>query len=289
VQEIERLNVVAETTKANLVDQAQKDVDREQALYEEEIARRTAMVSTAEIEVEKLTGVYRSHQERAERVAELYEMGAAVKSDVESTRNVAQVAYHNLQQAQQSLTAAWDQVEVSDARLEKTKLEFIRLVDGDVSDHTALERGRVEIAVAQLVPDDLSVEALFDSVVLGVGAVEGSRVELGRVVAHLAARDSIWVEAYVPEKHARHVRPGGAVTVRLPGVEMDLPGTIVNESGTAVRLPELLRDDLPGMQTGVYARVNVELPAEVSIVPGGQVEVIIPTGEESPLSGLFGN
>ena len=130
--------------------------------------------------------------------------------------------------------------------------------------------------MAQTRPDDLSVRSLFDGIVLEVGAVEGSRVELGRIVVSLADRDNIWIEAYVPEKYARHVHAGAEVIVRIPGTGRDITGTIANDPTTAVRVPELLRDNLPRLQSGVYVRINLTLTEDTPILPGGQVEVVIP-------------
>ena len=276
LDEIERLNEQADELRANVIEQAQKDVDRLQAAYDEDSTRRQAAESNAGIEHQKLRNVYTSRKRRADRVSELFAMGAAIQSDVDIARDAADVAYHTWKQAELGLNVAREQNAASSAALEKAKLELERLNRENASDARALERGRLKLSVAQTRPDDLSVRSLFDGIVLEVGAVEGSRVELGRIVISLADRDNIWVEAYVPEKHARHLRKGAEAIVRIPGTDGELPGTIANDPTTAIRVPELLRDNLPRQQSGIYVRINLTLTEDIPILPGGQVEVVIP-------------
>ena len=274
--EIERLDAQAEELRANIIEQAQKDIDRLQAAYDENSTRRHAAESNAVLEVEKLRNVYVSRKRQADRVSELYSMGAAILSDMDIVRDAADVAYHSWKQAELGLNVAREHNEANSAALEKAKLEFDRLNEENASDARALERGRLKLDVALTRPDDLDVRSLFDGIVLEVGAVEGSRVELGRIIISLADRDNIWVEAYVPEKHARHVHAGVEAIVRIPGTDIEIPGTIANDPTTAIRVPELLRDELPRQQSGIYVRINLTLTEDVTILPGGQVEVIIP-------------
>ena len=81
----------------------------------------------------------------------------------------------------------------------------------------------------------------------------------------------------MPEKYARHVRAGGEAIVRIPGTDGEIAGTIANNPTTAIRVPELLRDELPRQQSGLYVRINLTLTEDTPILPGGQVEVMIPT------------
>ncbi len=275
--EIDRLDEQAEELRANIIDQAQKDVDRLQAAYDEDSTRRHAAESNAGLEVEKLRNVYVSKKRQADRVSELFAMGAAIQSDVDVARDAADVANHTWKQAELGLSVAREHNEANSASLEKAKLELERLNEENASDARALQRGRLKLDVAQTRPDDLSVLSLFDGIVLEVGAVEGSRVELGRIVIGLADRENIWVEAYVPEKDARHLHAGAEAIVRIPGTDSEIPGTIANNPTTSIRVPELLRDNLPRQQSGVYVRINLTLTGDTTILPGGQVEVIIPT------------
>ena len=277
LDEIERLDEQAGELRANVIDQAQKDVDRLQAVYDEDSTRRQAAESNAKLEVQKLRNVYTSRKRRADRVSGLFAMGAAIQSDVDNARDGADVAYHTWKQAELGLNVAQEQNEANSAALEKAKLELDRLNQENVSDARALERGRLKLSVAQTRPDDLSVRSLFDGIVLEVGAVEGSRVEAKRIVISVADRDGIWVEAYVPEKHARHVHAGAEAIVRIPGTDIEIVGTIANDPTTAIRVPELLRDNLPRQQSGIYVRINLALTEDTIVLPGGQVEVVIPT------------
>ena len=274
--EIDRLDEQAEELRANIIEQAQKDVDRLQAAYDEDSTRRHATESNAALEVEKLRNVYLSRKRQADRVSELFAMDAAIQSDVDVVREAADVAYHTWKQAELGLTVAREHNEANDAALEKAKLELARLSEENAADARALQRGMLKLDVAQTRPDDLSVHSLFDGIVLEVGAVEGSRVEEGRIVISLADRDNIWVEAYVPEKYARYVHAGTEAIVRIPGTDIEIPGTIANDPTTAIRVPELLRDDLPRQQSGIYIRINLTLTEDITMLPGGQVEVIIP-------------
>ena len=274
--EIERLDAQAEELRANIIEQAQKDIDRLQAAYDENSTRRHAAESNAVLEVEKLRNVYVSRKRQADRVSELYSMGAAIQSDVDIVRDAADVAYHTWKQAELGLNVAREHNEANSAALEKARHERERRNEENAADARALQRGMLKLDVAQTRPDDLIVRSLFDGIVLEVGAVEGSRVEQERIIISLADRDNIWVEAYVPEKHARHVHAGVEAIVRIPGTDIEIPGTIANDPTTAIRVPELLRDELPRQQSGIYVRINLTLTEDVTILPGGQVEVIIP-------------
>ena len=277
LSEIERLTEEAVRLKANIVEQAQKEVEYLESIHREEEIRRVAAEATAEIELEKLQGIYNSSQRRADRVASLFAMGAAIQSDVDVTRERADIAYYDYRQAQLALAVAHEQVEVSAAALEKARLELERVTAASAEDVNALDLGKLKLDVAQTRPDDLSVQSLFDGYVMQVGAVNGSRVETGRILATVAARDSIWIEAYVPEKDAAYVRPGGAALIQLAGDSTWIDGMIGNQYGTSVSVPERLQDDLPGQQAGIYVRINLTSLADGSpIVPGGQVRVRIP-------------
>lgn len=282
LDEIERLNEQAGELRANVIEQAQKDVDRLQAAYDDEAARRKAAESNAGIELEKLKNVYTSRKRQSDRVSDLFAMGAAIQSDVDIARDASDVAYHTWKQAELGLSVAQEQNEASVAALDKAKLELVRLNQENASDARALERGRLKLSVAQTRPDDLTVRSLFDGIVLEVGAVEGSRVEAERIIISVADRGNIWVEAYVSEKYARHVHAGAEVIVRIPGSGVmpntvtEIAGTIANDPTTALRVPELLRDNLPRQQSGIYVRINLSLTDDTLILPGGQVEVVIP-------------
>lgn len=283
LDEIERLDEQAGELRANVIEQAQKDVDRLQAAYDDESARRQAAESNAGIELQKLKNVYTSRKRQSDRVSDLFAMGAAIQSDVDIARDASDVAYHTWKQAELGLSVAQEQNEASIAALDKAKLELDRLSRENASDARALERGRLKLSVAQTRPDDLTVRSLFDGIVLEVGAVEGSRVEAERIVISVADRKNIWVEAYVSEKYARHIHAGAEVIVRIPGsgiipkTVIEIPGTIANDPTTAIRVPELLRDNLPRQQSGIYVRINLSLTDDTLILPGGQVEVVIPT------------
>jgi HlyD family secretion protein len=214
--------------------------------------------------------------DQAKRVAELFALGAAVKSDVEAAQDAARVARHNRDQAQVALKSAESQNVASTAELERAELELERLQSVNPEDATALERGRVELAVAQTRPAPVTVSSLFDGIVMEVGAIDGAQVESGRVVATLATRNDIWVEAYVPPNQARSVRAGAKAEVYLPGELDPIEGTIAADSGSAIRVPEILRDKLPRMMMGIYTRVNFTPPEGMPIVPGARVRVVIP-------------
>lgn len=287
LEKLDRLSEEAAQRQQNLIDQAAKDVERLQAVRDSEVARIDAAVRRAGFEVEKRRNEYDTRKRQADRVSDLYELDAAVLSDVEAARNGAQVAQQNLKQARLELELAESQVAPSEAALAKAQLELERVRAEAGADPASLERGRLTLAVAQSSPEDLTVTSLFDGIILEVGATQGARVESGRVVVSMAATKNIWVEAYVPEKMAKYIHAGGEALVRLPGADEPIQGTIANESGQAIRVPELLRDNLPGLQTAVYVRINLDLADGQPVLPGGQVEVIIPTSAENALGEML--
>jgi len=276
ILEIDRQKSIASDARANVVAQAQKEVDRLRAAHEADVTRKQAAVDVAQAELQKQQDIYTMRADQAKRVQELFSLGAAVRSDVEAADDAARVAKHNRDQAQVALTAANNQNVASTAELERAELELERLQNVNPEDATALERGRVELAVAQTRPAPVTVKSLFDGIVMEVGAMDGAQVESGRVVATLATRNDVWVEAYVPPNQAKAVKAGAKAQVFIPGVVEPVDGTIAADSGSAIRVPEILRDKLPTMMMGIYARVNFTPPEGTPIVAGSRVRVVIP-------------
>lgn len=287
LDEIDRLTEEASTKQQNFIEQARREVERLQAAYDQEVTSRHSAVEASRVESAKLKNVYDQMKRKADKVESLYNLDAAVLSDVEAAKGTADVAYHNWKHADLDLKLAQDRDAVSDAALQKAQLELERIVQESGFDPASLERGRVKLSVAQTRPDDLEVLSLFEGIVLEVGATNGSRVEEGRVVTYLAGQENIWVETYVHEKMARDIKPGNNAQIYLPGVEQPIQGIISNESAHAVRVPELLRDNLPGLQTGIYVRIKLDLTEEQPVVPGGQVRVVIPITAGNPIANLF--
>ncbi len=276
IAEIDRQKGLADHARNYELERATKDVERLSAAYEEYKAMRESAVALAQAEVDKSRDAAAMRRKQAGRTEELFSLGAAISSDVEAARNAAQIARRTLEQAEIVLEAATVVREASRADdLDKAELAFRQLNEGKSEDTSALERGRVELAVAQSRPAPVSVTSLFDGVVMEVGAVNGAQVESGRIVVTLAARESVWVEAYVPARQGRKVRAGAEALVYLPGESDAVKGTIAADSGAAIRIPEILRDKLPSTMTGIYTRIDFTPPAGVSIVPGSRVRVVI--------------
>ncbi len=275
ISEIDRQKSIASEARANVVAQAQKEVERLRDAHEADVSRKQAAVDIARAELEKLEAVYSTRAQQEKRVADLFALGAAVRSDVEAAEDAARIARHSRDQAHVALAAAENQNVASTAELERAELELERLRSLNPEDASALERGRVELAVAQTRPAPVTVRSLFDGIVMEVGAFDGAQVESGRVVATLATRNDVWVEAYVPANQAKAVRAGATAQVFIPGEAEPVEGTIAADSGSAVRVPEVLRDKLPAQMMGVYARVNFTPPEGVPIVAGMRVRVVI--------------
>jgi len=275
VAEIDRQKSLADQARHYEMERAVKDVDRLQAAYEEDKAKRESAVALAEAEVAKSRDASAMRRKQADRTEELFGLGAAISSDLEAARNAAQIARRTLDQAEIALKAVTDIRVASRADLDKAELFLRQLQEGKPEDTSALERGRVELAVAQTRPAPVKVASLFDGVVMEIGAVNGAQVESGRVVATLAARESIWIEAYVPASKGRKVRAGGEALVYLPGEPEAIKGTIAADSGAAIRIPEILRDKLPSTMTGIYTRIDFTPPVGTSVVPGSRVRVVI--------------
>ncbi len=275
IAEIDRQKGVADAARRNEIEQAMKDVERLRAAYEEETAKRETAVALAQSEFNKTHAVSATLGSRAARVQELFDLGAAIASDVETANSAAAVAGRAFEQADIALKAAQELAVASRADLDKAELVLRQLQEGKPEDTSALERGRVELAVAQTRPVPVTINSLFDGVVTEVGAVNGAQVESGRVVATIAARGNVWVEAYVSPRDGRKVRAGAEALVYLPGEATPITGTIAADSGSAIRVPEVLSDKLPSMITGVYTRVDFTPPDGVPVVPGSRVRVVI--------------
>ena len=53
-------------------------------------------------------------------------------------------------------------------------------------------------------------------------------------------------------------------------------GVIAAEKGTAIRVPEILRDKMPHIDTAVYVRIALDDKYAGIVFPGTEVRVVIP-------------
>jgi len=129
--------------------------------------------------------------------------------------------------------------------------------------------------------------APFDGYVMDLGARQGAAVAPGTVLFQLAALDSVWINAEVPETQAAWIKPGDPATAELPALpgeqfqgQIDylypelMPTTrtlkvrvVIKNTGTRLR---------PGMFAAVHLRGTTQ--DQVLTVP---TEAVIKTGTRS--------
>lgn len=154
---------------------------------------------------------------------------------------------------------------------------------------------RVDAVLAAGAADErLPVTAPASGTVVETTIVEGAMVSPGQTLYRIGDTSRMWVEAAVPEADVAHVRPGAAVTVRVPGRAEPLVGevallapTIDATTRTARARVEVANAD-GALRPEQWATVEVTLDAgERLAVPEGAVIytgprrlVFVDTGED---------
>ena len=254
---------------------AQREVERLQALQDEETKQRENAAAKARVEVEKQTKTLATKRDRAERMTKLQAMGAALHSDVSAAEADAETARLTLEQAKIDLDLAQSRATPGKAALEKAQAELEQAKAQNAGYDLQVEQARANLDFASRDKDPLEVTAPYDGIVLDTGAPEGAAVEEGDTIVSMASDDTGIVDAYLPPEYASSIQQGGTVSVYVPGVKKPLKGIFITDAGYAVKIPEALQEDMRSYTTAVYARVQVD-ESHRFLVPGNEVRVVAP-------------
>ncbi|GMW03956.1 MAG: hypothetical protein AMXMBFR84_50900 [Candidatus Hydrogenedentota bacterium] len=276
---LESIGKVAESVEkeqANRVAQAAAEVERLKRLYDEEAVFRNHAIDFARIEVAKLSDLYEQKKKRMVKYTQLVELDAAVQSDVETAKNEASMALRSLEQAQSELALAEARMLPNDADITKAKLELERVQNAAASPELTIERAKFALEFSSKLREPIEFHAPFDGMVLEVHTTDGALVTDGKPLISLTATSGVWIDAYVPVDKAIEVATGRPVHVYVPGSDDPILGQITVSPGAAVRVPEILRDSMPRLQTAVLTRVNLD--SSHNLFPGTIVRLVLRKG-----------
>lgn len=274
VEGMEKAHDAATLEQQHRAAQAAREIERLEQVLAEEQAKQAHAIALAEEEVRKLEAFHAAKVQRWTQYTDLLAMDAAVQSDVDGAALEMQLAEHNLAQARIDERLARERPQPSEALLQQARLALERETSVDADPALALNLARFKLELASGQREPVSFRAPYDGVVTETNASSGTRVNTGRAIVSLAATSGVWVDAYIPSKRALGVAPGQAVQVYVPGVDTPIAGTVAVESGTAVRVPEILRSHMPRVETAAYSRVHT--PPAPGLYPGTVVRVVFP-------------
>lgn len=259
---------------------ARSEAQRLQALHEQEVERKEHAVNSAIVQVGKNEDIVEARRRHHAKMEDLRSLEAAVASDVEAAATALAAAQRDLEQALLDLDSARARTMPSQAAYDKAliDLELAVKTAGDTS-ALHLDKAQFELSVASRERQAMTFRAPEDGVVLEVAATEGSLVAANELIATVAAATPVWVDAFVRPKKAHSIKEGDGVLIFVAGNPEPVPGYVAAETGTSVRVPEVLRYKLPRMNTAVYVHVGVDDAHASKLLPGSEVRVVIPPGE----------
>lgn len=226
--------------------------------------------------------------------ATVVEVKVDVGEDVRRGQTLVVLASGAIGGAQSRLAAAEARVQAARASLEREE----SLVSGGISSRRDVEQARTELATAEGERDAARAElraagagdagvggryalvAPFDGTVVARTAVTGRAVSAEDSLVEVADVRTLWAVLEVPEEHARAVRAGQRVTLRVDGsgevreVRVTRVGASVDPRTRTVRV----RVDLPNkdraLRAGSFVRgtIEVSLPRSALLVPRDAVQ-----------------
>jgi membrane fusion protein, copper/silver efflux system len=129
--------------------------------------------------------------------------------------------------------------------------------------------------------------APFDGFVMDLGARQGAAVAPGTVLFQLAALDSIWVNAEVPETQAAWIKPGDPATAELPALpgeqfqgQIDYLYPELTPTTRTLKVRVVVKNPKQRLHPGMFAAVHLlgTTQDQVLTIP---TEAVIKTGTRS--------
>ncbi len=270
-RELERYAEERAALQQSAIELAEAELRGAEAELAQSNADRLLERELAAIEAGKLASVAEQRRSRWQRMRELYERGAAVRSDVDLASQQYELAAREAEQAAARVRHVEDGPNPLESRVEAARLDAARVRDVGSSSLEGVQRANLELELARSSPAPTPLQAKFEGVVLELATAEGAQVRDAQPLMTVVRTDRTWVDAYVPERSGRELAAGKRASIYLPGEPHTAVGTVYAAAGSAVPVPTQLRAEFPGVTSVYYVRIAVD--SDVALVPGTVVRV----------------
>ncbi len=201
----------------------------------------------------------------------------AAGDSVRRGQRLAGIYSPDLLATQQELLIARDSGDSQLIEAARRRLELFGLSAGQIA-HIETT-GQAELRVDYYAP--------FDGYVMELGARQGSAVAPGTMLFQLAALDSIWINAEVPETQAAWIKTGDPATAEVPALPGDhFAGQIdylypeLMPTTRTLKVRVVVKNPKGRLRPGMFATVHLRgaTPDQMLTVP---TEAVIKTGTRS--------
>ena len=259
--------------KKSVQQDAQLELAKIKAKYDEAEAIRLSAIAKARIEVSKLKAFQDNKKADYEKTQEMFKMDATVAANVDAAQRAMQLAEHNLQQAKADHQLAIKKSNPYKQDLQRVHGNVGALSKGETTADIAVEQAKLDVLIARNEPQVQEFRAAFDGIVMEANAVKGGNVSPQELLVSIADPANIWLDAYVPVQKRSFVEIGREVTIFVPGDGESVTGQISGSKAAVVRTPEILQEKMPHTNTTIYNRVAITDPK--GLLPGNIVKVMI--------------
>jgi HlyD family secretion protein len=142
-----------------------------------------------------------------------------------------------------------------------------------------LREAEARLSAARHRLEELVLTSPVDGIVDQIPFDPGERVPAGGVVAVVLDGAAPWVRVWVPERRLADVRPGTAARIRIDGVRGTLAGRVLDVAREPEFTPHFALTERDRVHLVYETRVGIDgapaelrpgLPAEVTLLPGGE-------------------
>ena len=273
LEEIKKSDSVRIERQKLTIEMAEKEVERLSKQLTEEDMKRKTDYELAQLETLKLKEFQGQKQKRLAKLKKLFELDAAIQSDIDSAENEVQLAKRNYQQAVVAEKLAKSRALPSESALKMAQYQLESIRKSPTTSSADLEQAKFQLDLSKNKLEPIIISSLFNGLVLELDVVNGSTVRAGQEIASVIQTDEVWVDVYIPSRQYDLLQEGEEAEIFIPGSADPIIGIVSEKLGAVVRPPEILRDDLPRETTTLYARID--LPEGTDLLPGLEVRVII--------------
>lgn len=242
---------------------------------------RGRQLSEARYEMARLKTLFDAKNQRYENLQKLHRLDAATRSLVRAAETEKELLYHEYVLARDHHDRVLKATRIAEAEDRKAfRKRELALHRGSVEDQTDLQSLLAEVERARAQRDQLNrryssagYKAPFDAVITEVNVTPGMVVNTGETILASTALGRLWVDVYVkPEKAALFTKEK-EILLYSAGTGRSIPGTLLEKGGVELRVPEMLREKMPGKASAVYFHVAFENNGQ--LLPGNIIKVIV--------------
>ena len=242
---------------------------------------RAQLQSEARYEQSRLYTLYEAKKMRYKNLHKLYQLDAATLSQVSSAETEKKLRYNEYVLARDHYNQVVKSNRIAEAEAEKEgrKLES-SLYRDSVRTQTDFQSLLLDIETARAHLDQLqkrygsdSYIAPFDGIITDLMVTDGSMLATGESILTSASRSHLWVDVYVDAAKASQFTEEKKILIYGGSDRKAIPGTISTKGTVELRVPQLLRDKMPGVSSAVYFHVMFENKG--TIFPGNIVRVVV--------------